>query len=148
MKLAPASIESAVYVMIQFACLIVIFLNVSIVPHNIYLIFGIALFLFIGIWAIFVMKLNFNIAPDVLSGAKLIRQGPYKFVRHPMYTSVLGISLFYVIDNYTIFNTMVFLILFIDLVMKLNYEEKLLEKRFKEYAEYKRDTKRIIPFLY
>jgi len=38
MKLAPATFESAVYVVIQFAGLLVIFLNVSIVPQNIYII--------------------------------------------------------------------------------------------------------------
>jgi len=147
MKLAPASFESAVYVVIQFACLVVIFLNVSIVPHNIYLIFGIALFLFIGIWAIFIMKFNFNIAPDVLNDTKLVVQGPYKFIRHPMYTSVLGLALCYVIDSFTIFNLIMFIVLSIDLIMKLNYEEKMLEKRFAEYSEYKKMTKRIIPYV-
>ena len=123
MKLALASFESAVYVVIQFACLIVLFLNVSIVPHNIYLIFGIALFLFIGIWAIFIMKFNFNVAPDLVSDAKLVMQGPYKLIRHPMYTSVLGLALCYVIDSFTTFNLMMFIVLSIDLMMKLNYEE-------------------------
>jgi protein-S-isoprenylcysteine O-methyltransferase Ste14 len=148
MKLAPASFESAVYVVIQFACLIVIFLNVSIVPHNIYLIFGIALFLLLGIWAIFIMKFNFNVAPDLVSDAKLVMQGPYKFIRHPMYTSVLGIALCYIIDTFTLFNLIMFIVLLIDLLMKLNYEEKLIVKRFGEYAEYRKITKRIIPFIF
>ncbi|MCX6156633.1 MAG: isoprenylcysteine carboxylmethyltransferase family protein [Ignavibacteriae bacterium] len=148
MRLAPASFESAVYVMIQFASIIVIFLNVSIVPQNLYLVFGIALFLLIGMRAVFVMKFDFNIAPDVVKGAQLRAEGPYKFIRHPMYTSVLGLTLMYVIDSFTVFNLMMFVILLIDLLMKLNYEEKLLGKRFPEYSEYKKRTKRIIPYIF
>lgn len=148
MRIAPASIESAVYVMIQFASITVIFLNVRIVPQNIYLFFGIALFLLIGIWAIFVMKFNFNVAPDLVSDAKLRVEGPYKLIRHPMYTSVLGFTGIYVYDSYTLFNLMMFLILLIDLLMKLNYEEKLLVKRFPEYNEYRKRTKMILPYIF
>lgn len=148
MKLAPATFESAVYVVIQFACLILIFLNVNIVPQNIYLILGIALFLSIGIWAIFVMKFNFNIAPDVLNNSKLVVLGPYKLIRHPMYTSVLGISLCYIIDSFTLYKMMVFVVLVIDLLMKLNYEEKILSVRFIEYSDYMKRTKRLIPFIF
>jgi protein-S-isoprenylcysteine O-methyltransferase Ste14 len=148
MKLAPATFESAVYVVIQFACLILIFLNVNIVPQNIYIIFGIALFLLIGIWAIFVMKFNFNIAPDVLSNAKLVILGPYKLIRHPMYTSVLGISFCYIIDSFTLYNLMMFVVLAIDLLMKLNYEEKILSVRFIGYSDYMKRTKRLIPYIF
>ncbi len=147
MKLIPATFESAVYVVIQFACLTVIFMNVVLIPENIYLIFGIALFLLLGIRAIFIMKFNFNIAPEPLSDAKLIIKGPYKYIRHPMYTSVLGITLCYIIASCSIFNLIMFLVLVIVLIMKLNYEEKLLEKRFGEYADYKIRTKKIIPFI-
>lgn len=148
MRIAPASFESAVYVMIQFASIIVIFLNVNIVPQNIYLVFGIALFLLIGIWAIYVMKFDFNVAPDPLSKAQLRIEGPYRLIRHPMYTSVLGLTLIYVIDSFTLFNMVMYAVLMIDLLMKLNYEEKLLAKKFPEYSEYKKRTKRIIPFIF
>ncbi len=148
MRIEPASLESAVYVMIQFATIIVIFLNVSIIPNNLFLVIGIALFLLIGMRAIFIMKFNFNIAPDIVKDAKLRVEGPYKFIRHPMYTSVLGITGIYVIDSYTLFNLMMYVILIIDLLMKLNYEEKLLLKRFPEYEDYRKRTKRIIPYLF
>jgi protein-S-isoprenylcysteine O-methyltransferase Ste14 len=148
MRLAPASFESAVYVMIQFASIIVIFLNVSIVPHNLYFVFGIALFLLIGMRAISVMKFKFNIAPDIVSDAQLRIEGPYKLIRHPMYTSVLGFTLMYVIDSFSVFNLIMFVILVVDLLMKLNYEEKLLMKKFPEYSEYRKRTKRIIPFIF
>jgi len=65
-----------------------------------------------------------------------------------MYTSVLGISLCYVIDSFTLFNLMMFVVLTIDLLMKLNYEEKILSVRFSEYNDYKKRTKRIIPYIF
>ena len=148
MRLAPASLESAIYVMIQFACLITFFLGIRLIPDSIFIIFGIALFLFIGIWAIFIMKFNFNIAPEPVSNAKLIVKGPYRFIRHPMYTSVLGISLCYLIQDYSIFKLMIYVILTVNFIMKLNYEEKILSKRFSEYNEYKKRTKMLIPYLF
>jgi protein-S-isoprenylcysteine O-methyltransferase Ste14 len=148
MRLAPASIKSAVFVVIQFVCLIVIFLNVSIVPHNIYLILGIALFLFLGIWAIFIMKFNFNVAPDLVSNAKLVKEGPYKFIRHPMYTSVLGITICYILNDFSPLRILIFVILLINFILKLNYEENILIAKFSEYSDYKKSTKRLIPFIY
>ena len=32
---------------------------------------------------------NFNIVPEIKDEAKLIVTGPYKFVRHPMYSSLI-----------------------------------------------------------
>jgi len=148
MKLAPATFESAVYVVIQFASLFVIFLDVSLIPQTIYSVIGTALFLSLGIWAVFIMKFNFNIAPDIHKNAELVIRGPYKLIRHPMYTSVLGISLCYVIDNFSPFKLVMFAVLSLDLLLKLNYEEKILFKRFVEYNNYTKKTKRIIPFIF
>ncbi len=47
---------------------------------------GIAL----GIWAVLVMRIgSFNITPDVKTGGKFVRRGPYRIIRHPMYAAVL-----------------------------------------------------------
>ena len=148
MRLAPASFKSAVFVVIQFVCLIVIFININLLPDNIFIAFGISIFLILGIWAVSSMKFSFNIAPDISSDAKLALKGPYKFIRHPMYTSVLGITICYILNDFSLLRFLVFVILLINFILKLDYEEKILLAKFPEYTDYKRLTKRLIPFIY
>lgn len=148
MRLAPESFRSTVFVVIQFACLIVIFFNVNLIPVNFVIGFGIVFFLILGIWAVTLMKFSFNIAPDIPTGKELILKGPYKFIRHPMYTSVLGITIFLILNDFNYIRIIFFLILLINLLFKLNYEEKLLTSKFSEYTSYKKSTKRLIPYIY
>lgn len=105
--------------------------------------------LWFGVWAIFVMRNSkLRITPDVATGARLIKKGPYKYIRHPMYCAVLLFCIGLVLTNmYTL--TLEFLaILFIVLLLKIYYEEKLLSKSFSNYKSYAKKTKKIIPFIY
>ena len=107
--------------------------------------FGIAL----GLWAVFVMqKSKLRITPDVAKNATLVREGPYKFIRHPMYSSVLTICLSMFLTNIYYLTAIFYVLLIFDLFLKMNYEEKLLKKYFPDYKSYETKTKRIIPFLY
>ena len=103
----------------------------------------------LGVWAIATLQLGrFNITPDIASRAELMRSGPYKFIRHPMYTSLLLASLALILDSFSISRACIWLALLATLVTKLLYEERLLSERFREYEEYKQLTKRLIPFLW
>ncbi|MCI0473559.1 MAG: hypothetical protein L0Y76_08260, partial [Ignavibacteria bacterium] len=135
-------------IVIQLACIIVIFISGTALPGDLLYYILIALFLIPGIWGLFNMKFRFNVAPELLPGSEIIMSGPYKFIRHPMYTTVLGITLTVVIFSFTYFLLMIWLILLVTLLMKLSYEEFLLEKEFSGYADYKAKTKSIIPFIF
>jgi|FrelakmetLWP11LW_1041352.scaffolds.fasta_scaffold57559_2 protein-S-isoprenylcysteine O-methyltransferase Ste14 len=148
MTILPKSVKSVLFIVIQLACIIVIFISGTAMPGNVIYYFLIMLFSIPGLWALLIMKFRFNVAPDLLSGSTLVNSGPYKFIRHPMYTTVLGITLMVVIFSFTYFLLLLWLILLITLLMKLTYEENLLGKEFKGYQEYKSTTKRLIPFLY
>ena len=148
MTILPKSFKSVLFVVIQLSCIIVIFISGTALPGNVLYYFIIVLFLIPGLWALFNMKFRFNVAPELLPGSKIITSGPYKYIRHPMYTTVLGTTLTVVIFSFTYFLLMIWLILFITLLMKLSYEEFLLEKEFGGYADYKAKTKRIIPFIF
>lgn len=48
----------------------------------------------LGLWALGCNRPgNFNIHPAPRSGARLVRSGPYRHVRHPMYTAVMAVGL-------------------------------------------------------
>lgn len=103
----------------------------------------------ISIWAIFTMRRSkLRITPDVAKNAKLVKGGPYKYIRHPMYASVLIVCLGLILSNFYSFTITLYFLLFVTLFFKISYEEKLLEKNFLEYKKYKSTTKRIIPYIY
>ncbi|GIV79082.1 hypothetical protein FKZ61_009985 [Litorilinea aerophila] len=108
-----------------------------------------ALAVALGLWAIWSMKPgHFNITPDVRPGAQLVRQGPYRFIRHPMYSALLLGSLALVAAHATPGRVAAWLLLVIDLLLKLHHEERLLAEAFPDYPAYRRTTWRLVPFVY
>lgn len=100
-------------------------------------------------WAVFIMKPNrVNPLPAVRREAKLVTGGPYRWVRHPMYTGLLLAMLALVLGTFTIARGIVWMILLMDLLVKLNYEETLLVQRFPEYAAYRQRTRKLLPLIY
>ena len=103
----------------------------------------------LGLWAIGTMGVgNFNVTPDVKHQARLVTGGPYRHIRHPMYTALLMGSLSLVLDAFSLLRLALWLVLFVDLLVKLNYEERLLSQDLEGYSTHMQRTKRLIPFLY
>jgi len=103
----------------------------------------------LGIWAIFVMRIgNFNIIPIPVENGVLRENGPYKIIRHPMYTSILLFALPELINYFTYARLIVFVILLISLIVKLGFEEEKLKEKFVKYPSYMERTKRLIPCIY
>jgi protein-S-isoprenylcysteine O-methyltransferase Ste14 len=104
---------------------------------------GIAL----GLWAIFTMRESkLNVFPELRQEAKLISKGPYKRIRHPMYSAVLLYFMPFAINS--IESALSYCCLMATLVLKLNYEENLLSRAFPNYSAYRQKTHRLIPFIY
>ncbi len=105
--------------------------------------------IFIGFWAIQAMGWRqVSVKPLVREGAKLITKGPYRFIRHPMYTAVLTTLTPLVVDYFSWYRLGMLLALLITLCIKCRFEENRLIEAYPEYKDYMKTTRRIIPFVY
>ena len=90
---------------------------------------------------------NFNIIPDIKENAKLIKTGPYSYIRHPMYTSVVLIGLSALVYNFTYIKILIFVFLIVVLVLKAKREESFWCEENEGYKDYILNTKMFIPFV-
>ncbi len=103
----------------------------------------------IGLWAVFVMHLgHFNIVPDPMPEIELVNHGPYRFIRHPMYFSILLFFLPIVILDLSWLALALYAGLTLVLFVKLSYEEQMLIDTLPEYEDYQRTSKKILPFIF
>jgi len=81
---------------------------------------------------------------------QLITQGVYNYIRNPMYSGGLIATIgFCLVFRCIITLIIMFVYYFLLIRMRINEEERILEKKFGEkFEEYKKRTKKLIPFLY
>jgi protein-S-isoprenylcysteine O-methyltransferase Ste14 len=137
------------FVIVQFLCLGLIAITGPLFPENNALLIIELMGIGLGVWAILTMRIgNFNITPDPLNWSKLVKSGPYRLIRHPMYLALMLTTLPLVINNFNLFRLIIWLILLVDLLLKLNYEENLLVNKLAGYEQYADQSYRLIPFVY
>ncbi len=141
--------KGKILVTLQFLCLalLAVFTKWLTLPWWSFLLLSISGFL--AFWAMAVMKLgNFNVVPTPVENGILISRGPYKVIRHPMYTSIFIFALALLAGQFDYIKLIISLVLVAGLVAKMFYEEDLLRNHYPEYEEYMTRTKRVIPFVW
>ncbi len=83
--------------------------------------------------------------PIPKKGGKMTSHGLYRYVRHPMYSSVLLFSLGIALYYGTLYKYILVGLLCLLLYLKSSYEEKLLADTYPDYANYAKNTPRFIP---
>ena len=98
---------------------------------------------------VFVLGRRFSGLVAIQEGHELVTGGLYRFIRHPSYLGLL-LGLFgWALVFRSAMGLLVSLLLIPPLVARMNSEEALLESEFGErYADYRRRTWRLLPFLY
>ncbi len=141
-----------IYVLIQFGCIIYLVFNAQILHvSSIVSLISMALIIFSGILGLLAVVHmspdNLNIVPSLKKNHRLITSGIYRFIRHPMYSSVLLFCTGLLLSHPTLASGIVLAILLLDLVLKANLEERLLTQRFSEYSAYQQTSGKFLPFL-
>jgi len=103
----------------------------------------------LAISAVVAMRIrNLSVLPEPVRNGELVERGPYKTIRHPMYSSVLlGCAGFALIHGEWINGVWLFLLVVV-LLLKMNREESLLTETYPEYSAYMQRSSRLIPGLY
>ncbi len=102
----------------------------------------------VAVWTLVHNRLgNFNIHPAPKVRGTLVTSGPYRLIRHPMYTAVLlGGAALAGAAGHT-WAWLVWAALFTVLWAKASLEEAWLREHYPPYVAYRRVTTRFIPWL-
>jgi protein-S-isoprenylcysteine O-methyltransferase Ste14 len=104
--------------------------------------------LFVAIWSRRILAGNWSSEVTFKQGHELIQTGPYRFVRHPIYTGILLMCLGTVISAGRIHCWLGVVIIFAGFWIKLNQEESLLLRHFPgDYPSYRSRVKALVPFV-
>ena len=127
-------------------------LNLRIVPHVTPTALAAAALCLIGlafaVWARVTLGRNWSGVVTLKEGHELIERGPYRFVRHPIYTGILTMFFATALALGHLAGFAATLLMFASFWIKLRDEEKLMLQQFPgQYAAYRRRTRRIIPFV-
>jgi len=142
-------IQSYILVAVQFLCAVFFFYFVGAAPLTLIPVIMITAAIAIALWAILTMRVgNITVSPIPKEEAKLVMSGPYVFIRHPMYAAVLIAMLGIAINIDSPLGYSVWVILLLDLLIKMKFEEKLLLGKFPEYEQYLKRTKRVLPWIW
>ena len=101
-------------------------------------------------WALIRLRQNYQIGGSTPRPKdEMVMNGPYRLVRHPMYTAVLCISLGLasLTQSWALFGVFGLYLMFILLLIPLE-EDVLLQAYDKQYIHYQQKTKKLIPFVY
>lgn len=90
---------------------------------------------------------SFHAAANPTAGG-LVTSGPYRFIRHPIYTAVCLFGWAGVVDSGSVLALLLGLLLLAGALGRILSEERLLVETYPEYQAYARVTKRMIPYLF
>jgi protein-S-isoprenylcysteine O-methyltransferase Ste14 len=108
-----------------------------------------AAFILLAVWAR--RHLGRNWSGEVRIGVdhELVRTGPYRLLRHPIYTAMLGMFLGTAISSSQYHALLGLAILLLAYLRKTRLEEQILQQTFgNEYDAYRRETWALVPLLF
>ncbi len=139
--------RGSLYVIAQFSLLILLAVSSQKQPGLVsYSLAGVAIIL--GVWALTSLpQESLTVMPEAKPQARFTKRGPYRVIRHPMYTALmtLGVAMWWVEPTYWRFAVLLALVAILS--FKSAYEERILLAKYPQYAAYRTRTARFIPYI-
>lgn len=102
-----------------------------------------------SVWARFQLGSNWSASVQVKEQHQLVRRGPYRFVRHPIYTGILVAFVGTALAQDRWRSLLAVVVMLAGLLYKLRLEERWMTETFGDaYRDYRRHTKALVPFVY
>lgn len=109
----------------------------------VFCILGIAL----AVWARAYLGRNWSPAPALKEEHELVTSGPYKLIRHPIYTGVILAALGSTMTSLAWI--IMFFIISAMFIWRVHVEERLMIRQFpNQYPDYKKRTWALVPFIW
>jgi protein-S-isoprenylcysteine O-methyltransferase Ste14 len=101
-----------------------------------------------AVWARAYIGTNWSSSVTVKVGHQLIRTGPYRWVRHPIYSGMILAMLGTALERRQVRGVIAVVLLYAGFKIKSKIEERTMTNTFgAEYADYSRSTGAIVPKL-
>ncbi len=102
----------------------------------------------VAIWARVNLGRNWSSRPAVKEQHELVTTGPYAYVRHPIYSGIMLAALGTALMT-SIFGIVMLVFISITFALRINKEEQIMLELFpKQYPEYQKRTKHLVPFVW
>lgn len=148
----PNQLQAWSYVFVQAVLLaLLVFLDQDIGPQvRRFVILGKS-FELMGIVGVLVcaasLRRSLTVVPIPKEDGRLSTTGLYRYVRHPMYSSVLLLAFGVSLNGGSAIKYLLTFFLYVLFHLKSVYEEKYLQLKYPDYAEYSARIPRFIPFI-
>lgn len=132
----------------MMAGIIALFYSRALFLHNpvviVLQIFGLALVL----WARFTFgRRSFHVAANPTEGG-LVTTGPYRYIRHPIYTGLCLIAASGAFGHFTGPSALSLALVVVSALVRIFSEEHLVRLKYPDYNSYAAQTWRMIPFVF
>lgn len=108
-----------------------------------------AAFILLAVWARRHLGTNWSGEVRVASGHQLVQSGPYRYIRHPIYTAVLGMYCGIALVSGQIHAPIALIMVTLAYWRKIRMEERAMAEAFgEEHEAYRRNTWALVPLLF
>jgi protein-S-isoprenylcysteine O-methyltransferase Ste14 len=90
---------------------------------------------------------SFHAAANPTAGG-LVTTGPYRFIRHPIYTAACLFGWASIVVHWSLVSIAFGILLLLGALVRMLCEEQLVKQKYPEYVEYARVTKRMVPYVF